>query len=415
MDPTFPSQTSNGNRVFRGACGLLGAVALAQGVAFAMSWKGPLPVDTNTGPGVVGKAMEPADAEKIAGPGGEGKSGSTKTAPAVSDDPFAPGAVDLKDPHPELAGPAGDEPAFPDPAEPVLARPPTLIAAPLDVPITDETCLGHLDEGIYLRDRGDMVGAVAELRKALALAPEHPKLLYQLAGALDGLGQEHKAAVLWRQLRLLGQDAGNYYQLAVDRLRENGSVPGKRELDAEAAEEEKEGRFEITGLKVEHLPGAVQGEIVKISGRIERKQAEAADVSKVDIKLHLFDEVNGRKIDRTTALPPVIEWLEAPVDWAEGGERFSFEYRQAPLSPDELLKLGQRKYYGYAIEFRYDGNKLQDLAAEPAILADMAREIPEAPPGPATPEGGEWIDAALPPAPAEQPGALLFPGDKFDR
>ncbi|MDB6069484.1 MAG: hypothetical protein JWL81_655, partial [Verrucomicrobiales bacterium] len=344
MDPIFPSQTSNGSRVFRGACGLLGVVALAQGVAFAMSWKGPVPV-TEVGAGVVGKPGEMAAPGKAATAGKSGTA-ADKTTSAISDDPFAPGMVDLKDPHPELAGPVGDEPAFPDPAEPVIARAPTLIAAPLDVPITDEVCLGHLDEGIYLRDRGDMVGAVAELRKALALAPEHPKLLYQLAGALDGLGQEHKAAVLWRQLRLLGQDAGNYYQLAVDRLKESGGVAGKREAEAEAAEEDKEGRFEITGVKAEHLPGAVQGEIVKISGSIDRKQSEAADVSKVDIKLHLFDVVNGQKIDRTTALPPVIEWLDAPVDWAEGGERFSFEYRQAPLSPDELLKLGQRKYYG---------------------------------------------------------------------
>jgi tetratricopeptide (TPR) repeat protein len=284
--------------------------------------------------------------------------------------------------------------------------------APLDLPITDEVCLGHLDEGIYLRDRGDMVGAVMHLRKALELAPEHPKLLYQLASALDGMSQQRKAAPLWRQLRLLGQEAGNYYQLAVERLKEGGSLPAPDEAAADAEEQVKEGRFLVSHVTVQRLSDRLDAEVLRIEGQIDRRQAAAADVSLVDMKLHLFDEVNGQRIDRTTAIAPVIEWLDTPVDWTQGSERFRFEYRQPPLSPDELLKLGQRKYYGYAIEFRYDGNKLQDIAAEPSILADMARELPET--VIAQPEG-ENFDPGAALAPAGQPDAVLFPGDKMDR
>ena len=325
-------------------------------------------------------------------------------------DPFDPAGSGLEDPHPELAGPAGEDPMLPEPAEPVLARPPVVAVAPLDVPITDDACLGHLDEGIYLRDRGDMQGAVKALRQALELSPDHPKLLYHVAVTLDRMSLERKAAGHWRKLRLLGQEAGNYYQLAVERLKEGGGFQIPE--DAGTEEEEKEGRFVVSQVIVERIPGTSEGEVLKIQGQIDRKQTEAAEVSKVEMKLHLFDEINGQRIDRTTALPPVIEWLDAPVDWAGGSERFCFEYRQPPFSPDELVKLGQRKYYGYAIEFRYDGNKLQDVAAEPLVLADYARDLPE---GGAGPPGGEGFDPLAPVHPPDQPDAVLFPGDKMDR
>jgi tetratricopeptide (TPR) repeat protein len=415
--PPYPS-TRASNRLFRGACGVLLMVALAQGAAVGVAWRnraaGPSPIAP--------AASDPLLPEAVLVKRTADPEAGRLPAPPVAIDPFSADARSLDDPHPEMAQPPGDEPLAPDPAEPVVARP-VVIAAPLDVPIKDEACLAFLDEGIYLQSRGDMAGAVSQLRKALALSPEHPRLLYHLAAALDSMSQERKAAEIWRKLRTLGADAGNYYQLAVERFREGGSVAGKQESAGAAAEEEKEGLMQVTGISVERVTGAVSGEVLTIQGAIERKQAELPDVKKLNIKLHLFDEVNSQRIDRTTARQPEIEWLDAPVDWAEGKERFRFEYRQLPLSPDELLKFGQRKYYGYAVELRYGenadfrGNKLEDIAAEPSILADLSQEIPEVPPGPAVPEGGEMFDVNAPgtvsPGPPGQPDAVLFPGDKY--
>lgn len=396
MELPHYSPSSQSSRAFRSACGLLAAVALAQGVAVAMVWQDHRPVTSAVTAGPAGSMVEPVARPEV--------------KPVVID-PFSDQTAVLDDPHPELAGPAGLPPLVQDPAEPVLARPPVITAAPLDVPIVEEACLQHLDEGIYLRERGDMQGALKELRSALESSPSHPKLIYQLALTLDGMSQERKAVEHWRKLRQLGTGAGNYYELAVQRLKESGNLPPPEEVVYEG-EEGKEGRFVVTDVKTERLPASAHGEVLRIEGRIDRKQPEAADVSKMEIKLHLFDEVNGQRIDRTTALQPVIEWLEQPVDWVEGGERFAFEYRQAPLSPDELVKLGQRKYYGYAVELRYDGSKLQDLVAEPAMLGDLARELPE---GQGAPAGGEQMDFSGPGGLPGQPDAVLFPGDRMDR
>lgn len=407
MDTPFQTPPSQGTRVFRGACGILAAAALAQGAAVAVAWKDK--------PWVAALPSAAAGAPVLP------SEGPVAPEDPPEADPFRTGAVLPADPHPELATPAGEEPLGPDPAEPVLSRPKVVVAAPLDVPITDETCLRHLDEGIYLRDRGDMIGAVHELRQALAMAPEHPRLLYQLASALDGMSQERKAAGHWRQLRLLGQGAGNYYQLAVERLKEGGSLPPPPNAPPEPGDEEKAGQFVVSQIKAERLPDNAGGEVWHISARIDHKGSEPVDVSQVAVKLHLFDEVNGQRVDRFYGEEPPWSWPDLPVDWADGSERVLFVVKRPPMSPEELVRLGQRKHYGEALEIRYGSsavfseNQLQDMAAEPAFLADMAREIPETAPPDASPPGGDLFNPAIPAVLPDQPGALLFPGDKFDR
>lgn len=399
MDPDFQSTNPQSPGTFRVVWGVLAVVALAQGVAAAMAWKDHR---------IPAAALMPPVAPPAAIP-----------AVALEPDPFSSESGALPDPHPELLKPAALEPGLPDPGEPVVARL-VVMAAPLDVPITDAACLAQLDEGIYLRDRGDMVGAVAQLRGALELVPEHPKLLYQLALTLDGLSQERKASEHWRKLRLLGQGAGNYYQLAVERLKEGGSLPPPADTVFEA-DEVKQGRFTVSGVKVERLPDSALGESWIICGRIDRHQAEPAEVANIALKLHLFDEVNGQRIDRFLGEPPPHAWPETPVDWADGSERFEFVCNRPLLSPDELVKRGQRKFYGYALEIRYGTqadfkkNELQDLAAEPALLAEMSQEMPEWTAFEEPPPGLEGMIPGVSGALPDQPDAVLFPGDKFER
>ncbi|MES2706490.1 MAG: hypothetical protein V4726_07800 [Verrucomicrobiota bacterium] len=299
------------------------------------------------------------------------------------------------------------------PAEAVVVKP-LVKAALLDIPITDEACLQHLDEGIYLRGRGEMQGALVELRAALALNPNHPQLLYQTARTLDMMIQEQKSMVLWEKLRKLGPGAGNCYQLAVARLKELSGV--STAADSGEAEEEKAGRFVLGEVTAERLADTVNGEILRFHTSVKRLQTEPVEVGKIWIKLHLFDMVNGRHIARTTAVVKAEAlWLDQPVDWADGVEKFDFEYRQPPLSADEIMKLGQRKYYGYAVELRYGDEgqeKFEDMVAEPRELGNFARELPEETGGPAA---GESMDVPAPAAIHGQPGGTLFPGDKFDR
>src|SRR5579862_2406669 len=74
-----------------------------------------------------------------------------------------------------------------------------------------------------LADRGDLSTALVRLHEALALAPEDPRVLAELAGDYDKLGSSDKATEYWQHLYSLGKNAGTYYDLANARLNPGGT------------------------------------------------------------------------------------------------------------------------------------------------------------------------------------------------
>ena len=202
-----------GARTFRAACLVLASVAAAQAAATAWS----------------SKTMQAAD-----------------EAPPVRKKPERPpadpflAAVGEADPYPEMRLPAGDPPPN-DPAQ-VLMRPeplvsvPRAVAAPLDVPITDEEVLTSLDEALHLRSQGDMQGALTRLRAALNKLPDHPRLLYQTARTMDAMGLTQKADPLWKALRKLGKGAGDFSTLAQDRMSDGPQTTNDEEEEKVSVE-----------------------------------------------------------------------------------------------------------------------------------------------------------------------------------
>jgi hypothetical protein len=241
------------------------------------------------------------------------------------------------------------------------------VQAPLDVAITDEAVLAHLDEGLNLRSSGDTNGALAHLRAAAAVLPDHPKVLYHLALTLDTMGLVRKAQPVWESLRALGDGAGDFFVLACDRLRDGV------EASAEP-EEDREGKFTIGSLDEERVVDA-GGERVRFTAVIRKKSDQPVDMEKMTLAIHFFDSVNGRSIARSHAMEPVLSCESEPADWADGGETFVFDYWQPSMTPDELQRLGRCRYYGCALEVIYE-DKLQDATATTGELLQMARELP---------------------------------------
>jgi hypothetical protein len=377
-----PSASSRrGVRTFRATCVVLATVAVAQ--AAATAWT------TQTHDAALAHAA---------------KESESKTPKAL--DPFSPD-YRPEDPHPELLGPAGDAPLN-DPGVIMLNQmqrmvvvPRPKLPAPLDVPITDEKVLQHLDEALYLRGRGDMQGALEQLRAALSRLPDHPKLLYHTAQTYDTMGLANKAVPHWKSLHKLGSGAGDFYVLAQERIA-NGAQA------AHEPEEEKEGKFTILDLKDEESPDVTGGQRVRIVAVLKKNTAEPVDLEKdMVLATHFFDTVNGRRVARSQVNQPAVECLSLPLDWTEGTETFAFDYWQPDMTPQEIVRYGRCKYYGCALEVFFK-EKLQDStatdsAAATSFLLQMARDLPVPAPEPEP----SILDSA--PAPGGAAEAGLFP------
>jgi hypothetical protein len=128
------------------------------------------------------------------------------------------------------------------------------------------------------------------------------------------------------------------------------------------------------------------------------------------LAIHFFDTVNGRRIARSLAEEAVLSCLSEPVDWKDGTEIFGFEYRLAPMAPDEIQRIGRCRYYGCTLEVIYE-DRLQDATATTPELLQIARELPlpEVVPSDPVLESGPLPRGAVLPQPEALPENLLFP------
>ena len=284
-----------------------------------------------------------------------------------------------------MHAPAGDAPVE-DPALEALKLVPSAVVkrvAPLDVPITDEEVLAHIDEGLELKGKGDMQGALTHFRAALKKLPDHPKLLYHTARTLDIMGLTQKAAPMWKTLFQLGPGTGDLYIFARDRMADGTPVINE-------PEEEKEGKFTIKDLKEVTFPESAAGERVRLTVVVKKNIPENVDLQREMLLVtHFFDSVNGRRVARSLVDQPEVVCLSAPIDWADGTETFSFDYWQPAMTPEQLVKFGRCRYYGCALDVFYK-DKLQDCSATAGDLVKMAHTLPQ----PAPSQGDSLLNTA---------------------
>ena len=356
MEPTPAKPTAGAT--FYVACGMLAAVALGQLAIGVWGWQ--LRQAEKNQPVVV-KAVPPVQT-------------APKPEPVVA--PPTP-------PTPVAAPTPAPEPVTTAPAVRMVEAKSKPIPATLDVPITDPAILEQLQIGLQARDKGDMQTALQAFRAAWQMQRDHPKLIYQLARTLDLMGLESKAQPHWNTLITFGHAAGDYFDLAEMRIK------GKGASSDIATVEEGEGRLHLVDVKLEKPPGFYGGEKRLLSFTIKKREVEdKINSADIGLAIHFFDLINGRRIDRTTANRPSPVIISTNEDWENRGvERLEVMYDQPEMTVADIVRYGQRKYYGYVLEVSLrdpakpnDPDRLQDLQADPPELANFAREMPAVPP-----------------------------------
>lgn len=340
-----------------------------QGTAPLPGGAPPVPVDP-----VAGSPVTPLPGSIASGIVGD--QGGATVAPASS---AGGGASTAPLPGPNFLGPAGAESASlaPPDAEPAslseMLTEASFSAEAIEDPILERLISAAQEH----RSAGNMQQALNNLRKAEEAIPEHPRVMSELAATFQQMGLDDRADIYWERIQSLGKGrAGSYYEVA-DRQLRGETAPAAGDS----------GRIlEIGEVIVEAKDPTATGQQVTLRIVVDGDPASRPNGEDLALLVYFYDRVDGSRIEASTADTSYFYPTE-PYDWqTDGTEMIGVNYSQPEFTEEQRRELGERVYYGYAIELYYL-DELQDRVIVPEDIAALRQEVPEdsvapVPPGP---------------------------------
>ncbi|MEM1294742.1 MAG: tetratricopeptide repeat protein [Verrucomicrobiota bacterium] len=256
-----------------------------------------------------------------------------------------------------------------------VAAPPEVIVDPVSIPaprrdskqeihpahrVPDPEAKGLVDRGLQLREEGDINGALAELKKADARVPQHPKILAELATTYSQFGQTEKATGYWERVHLMGSAAAGAYWDLADMALKGHSLDDASNVNTEL----KISRHVARGLE--------SGDGQKVILRIHTEALTDSRLDGQQMYLYVFfydlaEFPGGSRYEETVA-KMTQRLITSPYDWNNGEEEvIEVEYFLKKLTKDQEAALGKRQYFGYVVELYYR-DVLQDVVASPRKL-----------------------------------------------
>jgi len=119
------------------------------------------------------------------------------------------------------------------------------------------------------------------------------------------------------------------------------------------------------------------GQKVSLRVIVDANAASSPSGSDLALAVYFYDIVDGQTIEASTADTSKLYPTE-PYDWkVDGTEEIVVNYHQPVFSEERARELGERRYYGCAIELYYR-NQLQDKVAIPEEVSVL--NLQESPP-----------------------------------
>lgn len=224
---------------------------------------------------------------------------------------------------------------------------------------------------------GDFDNALREVNEALKLSPHDPATLYWRGRILETMQQPREAAADYAQVLSLPNLPAELKSQTEEKLKKMQELSA--EVSAPGTSQYRSAVRDSVGLQ----PGASLGVIsMKLRDgttpgtKVLRLAIKARPQVKIDRgKVHLnilFYEKDEFGDIQTTESKVNTEWISPPVDWADNEPEILDVHYTLPDSnlPESSASLGfsGRKLAGYVVEVYYN-NELQDVQAEPGILA----------------------------------------------
>jgi len=226
-----------------------------------------------------------------------------------------------------------------------------------------------INQAKALRDRGDMSTALTRLREAMALSPDNPSIISEMAITYEKMGMKEKALEQWRHIEDMGEAAGIYFSAADAKLKNVETAPrpnpdGSSPKDPEGFQPGSVlALVDITKIDSADAPDK------KFTLKIPLKRRSDAKIdSPNDVIIHVFfyDLLEDGSVVQTDA-NMTYRWTTLPVNWNDSDIEI-LEVDYAAATPNPKQKHPEiRKYFGYIVRVYYK-NELQDMRAEPIKL-----------------------------------------------
>lgn len=203
--------------------------------------------------------------------------------------------------------------------------------------------------------RGDMVRSTLLLQEAVEIDPLEPAVVDMQARVAEDVGAYTKAKELYLKNFSLGVSIGRFYRRAAYKI-EHGVG---RKLGDET----------VLYIGAVHIERNDKGDGAVVNVPVRSREGESIIDQHVEIRVHLYDIVNGEKVEPAAKNASIISaWMDANVDWVETGVE-SVRVNYTIPSADEVNRhlYGTRRYFGQVIEIFYKG-ALQDIVAHPSTL-----------------------------------------------
>lgn len=273
----------------------------------------------------------------------------------------------------------------PEPSGPVFMGPATatepvslsaaLSQAAKDNVLSDEPILERLlATGAELRGSGNMQGALQAFREVETALPAHPRVLSELAATLGQMGLEEKAGAYWERVESLGPEAGGaYFALAGQQLRGEPVLPPVGLGSLDPAPSSGSVKLRIGAVKVEEEAPTSEGQKVTLRVMVETDPGMRPVGEDLALLVYFYDQVAGGMVQPSTADTSYLYPTE-PYDWQiDSREEIIVSYHQPVFTEEQKRDLGERSYYGYAIELYYR-DQIQDKVAMPEDIAKLRVE-----------------------------------------
>jgi len=250
---------------------------------------------------------------------------------------------------------------LPSPPKPESRKRPIITNPEFIISEKDQKILEIIEIGVALRKKGETLESLRKLRKAKEIAPQNPRVMWELYLTYESMSLQQKAKDELSKIVDLGEDrGGEYYQI----------IKLKTDINSESETRKKDSIFAFGSMRTDAKNQEGESESVNVKMEIISSTNELINPKDISLVVDFYDLVNDNKVERTRADPPSATWITKPINWQTSNiEIVNWNYYMPELSEEDIKNFGKRSYHGFVARLYYK-DLIQDIYAEPRILLE---------------------------------------------